>query len=201
MTYQTLKLLLPETYSHTNKSYNFIKMAEFNQMQEVKRHFFALRNGIIADTIRKAGYNYKIVFGLNIPQLREIAATIGKNEELALTLRQNVTTRESLLIAPMIFPAENLTTEEAEQWAAECQTTEVADVLCHALLRHLSDAESLAKKLLTSDSEISQYTGLRLLLNIHSPIDEKISEFCKNMASKPGILRFVANQLLEDSAM
>ena len=173
-------------------------MAEFNQMQEIKRLFFSMRNGIIADTIRKAGYNYKIIFGLNIPQLREIAERTGKNKELALMLRQNVTTRESLLIAPMIYPLENLTAEEAEHWAEDCQTTEVADILCHALLRHYSDADSLAKKLVSKDSEISQYAGLRLMLNINAKIDDTIVAFCKNKQSQPGMLRFIANQLLEN---
>ena len=35
-----------------------------NEMQIVKRHFFAMRNGIIADTLRRAGSPYHIIFGL-----------------------------------------------------------------------------------------------------------------------------------------
>ena len=30
-------------------------MPEYNRMQIIKRRFFAMRNGIIADTLRKAG--------------------------------------------------------------------------------------------------------------------------------------------------
>ena len=44
-------------------------MAEFNQTQEIKRRFFAMRNGIVADTIRKAGLQDKMIFGLNLPQI------------------------------------------------------------------------------------------------------------------------------------
>ena len=45
----------------------------FNEMQTVKRHFFALRNGVIADALRRAGSPFRIIFGLNLPQIAEIA--------------------------------------------------------------------------------------------------------------------------------
>ena len=48
-------------------------MAEYNRMQIIKRRFFAMRNGIIADTLRKAGLDYRMIFGLNLPQVVEIA--------------------------------------------------------------------------------------------------------------------------------
>ena len=51
-------------------------MSEFNQIQLIKRRFFAMRNGIVADTIRKAGFDYRMIFGLNLPQLKDIAAEL-----------------------------------------------------------------------------------------------------------------------------
>ena len=46
---------------------------QYNQMQIIKRRFFAMRNGIIADTLRKAGLDYRMIFGLNLPQITDIA--------------------------------------------------------------------------------------------------------------------------------
>ena len=88
-------------------------MTQFNDMQSVKRQFFAYRNGIIADTMRKAGSPFKIIFGLNIPQIKQIASEIGKNKALAAKLWNNTTTRESMLLAPMIYPADELDIAEA----------------------------------------------------------------------------------------
>ena len=49
---------------------------QYNQMQIIKRRFFAMRNGIIADTLRKAGLDYRMIFGLNLPQITDIAADL-----------------------------------------------------------------------------------------------------------------------------
>ena len=49
----------------------------FNTMQTLKRRFFAMRNGLLADQMRRAGSNFRIIFGLNIIQLNEIAADYG----------------------------------------------------------------------------------------------------------------------------
>ena len=92
-------------------------MTTFNEMQTVKRHFFALRNGIVADTYRKAGSNFRIIFGLNLPQIVEIAKQTPRSTALADALWHNTTTRESMLLAPMIYPREEFTQELARQWA------------------------------------------------------------------------------------
>ena len=38
-------------------------------LKEIKHQFMAFRNGIVADALRKAGYDYKVIFGLQLPQL------------------------------------------------------------------------------------------------------------------------------------
>jgi hypothetical protein len=139
----------------------------FSQMQTVKRRLFAMRNGIIADTLRKGGSPFRIIFGLNLPQLVDIAADTPHSAELARQLWANTSTRESLLLAPMLFPAEEMTRREALQWMHDVTTVEVADILCHRLLRHLDFAISLAEEC-SSDSvaAITRYVGLRLIANI-----------------------------------
>ena len=39
----------------------------FNLMQSVKRRFYAMRNGMLAAQMRQGGVDYRINFGLNIP--------------------------------------------------------------------------------------------------------------------------------------
>lgn len=155
------------------------QLPEFNAMQKVKRRFFAMRNGDLAQQMAERGAKYRINFGLNLPQISEIARDFlpGGREREGLSpdfdmadfsrrLRDNTTTRESMLIAPMLFPVDSLTMEEALAWACSVPTPEVADILCLKLLRNFHAARELAEALLSEPTPMSHYTALRLLLNL-----------------------------------
>lgn len=64
-------------------------MAEFNPMQQIKHQFYAMRNGAIADNMRRQGAPYRIIFGVNLPQLNEIARNTAKSAEMAEALWNN----------------------------------------------------------------------------------------------------------------
>lgn len=140
----------------------------FNEMQTVKRRMYAMRNGVIADSLRKGGSPFRVIFGLNLPQLVEIAASIGKDRDMAVKLWANTATRESMLLAPMLMPAEEFSIEEAKEWGRQVPAAEVADILCHRLLRHLPFALELSRMLMADESPLAHYTGVRLMLNIAS---------------------------------
>lgn len=139
---------------------------EYNRMQIIKRRFFAMRNGIIADTLRKAGLDYRMIFGLNLPQIVEIAADQPHTADLAEELWADRRTRESLLLAPMLYPASEMDAATAMRWLTEAPTTEVADVLCLKLLRNVSGALDVALSALTSAESMTRYAALRLLFNL-----------------------------------
>lgn len=155
-------------------------LPEFNAMQKVKRRFFAMRNGDLAAQMAAGGVKYKINFGLTLPQISEIARDFlpggveacelpadFNRADFARRLRDNVTTRESRLIAPMLFPLEELSAEEALAWGRSADVQEVADVLCLKLLRNFSGAKETVERLLESGStDINRYCGLRLMLNL-----------------------------------
>lgn len=131
------------------------------ELREIKQQFFALRNGLLADTLRKqASIPHKLIFGLNIIQLRELASTIGKDEVLATALWADFDCRESRLLAPMILPSPN------PEWLQEIRTPEEADILCHSSLRHHPDAQAIALSAINSPDPLRRYSGLRLLLNL-----------------------------------
>lgn len=101
---------------------NSSAMTEFNRFQQIKRNFFAMRNGIVADTIRRGGLQYKMIFGLNLPQIADIAATLQHSRELAEELWADIRTRESRLLSPMVYPRDELTRERAAEMLREAQT-------------------------------------------------------------------------------
>lgn len=136
-------------------------------MQLVKRQFFALRNGIVADTMRRSGSPFKIIFGLNLPQIADVAAQTGVDDVLAQRLWENVTTRESMLLAPMIVDRANFDKERALQWISQIPCREVADILCHRLLHHMEYAPELVKEMSENkDDDMLMYTSLRLAFNL-----------------------------------
>ena len=138
----------------------------YNDMQLLKRRMFAMRNGVIADVLRKAGSKFQIIFGLNLPQLAEIAADTPHSLEFAQQVWSNATTRESMLIAPMLMPHGDFSQELAEQWIAQVPEAEVADVLCLKLLRHMPYAYQFALSLIDDADDMRRYAGLRLMCNL-----------------------------------
>ena len=118
-------------------------------IQEIKKQFFALRNGMLADTLRKAGMPYGIIFGMNVPQLGQLARDITADPDsdlgqLAGQLWADRNVRESRLLACWLFPVEAVTPEAALAMMADVQTREEADILAFRLLRRLPFAERLA---------------------------------------------------------
>ena len=142
-------------------------MIDKEQIREIKQLFYTYRNGIIADNLRKAGDEHNIIFGLNIPQIQDISKSLPKSQELAQWLWGNDSTRESQLLAPLLYPIETFTKEVAIQWISTVPNHEIADNLCHKLLRKLPYAEELAWEFLSNKLSLdSAYMGLRLMLNL-----------------------------------
>lgn len=141
-------------------------MATFNTFQQVKRRFFAMRNGVIADALRSQGAPYKIIFGLNLPQIVEIARDFAGDTALADSLWANSSTRESLLMAPMVHPVGEMTRRKAMEWISTAPSAESIDVLCHRLLRRCDFAADMAAGLAGDDRDLSRYAGLRLRFNL-----------------------------------
>lgn len=174
-------------------------MTKFNQMQEIKRRLYAMRNGIVADTIRKGGLPYKMVFGLNLPQIAEIAADIEPSQALAEEFWADARTRESMLLAPMIYPREAMTRERALEMLHEALTIEVADILCHRLLRHLPFAMDVAVEAVTSPDEMVRYGGFRLMYNLLYARPAEIRPFVEaELAAGCALTRQMCGSMLDE---
>ena len=144
-----------------------------NLSREIRKEFFAFRNGIVADKLRKAGDPHTMIMGC---LLVDVQAIVQRQREaiddaqtlkaLALELWNDTNSRECRLAAPMLYPAELMTLEQALQWCLSVETVEVADNLCHKLLRHIAEADALFRQLIADERPLVKYTGYRLLLNL-----------------------------------
>lgn len=141
-------------------------------IKEIKHLFMTYRNGIVSDTLRKAGIKYNVIFGLQLPQLSEIANKIKtrlnpeQTETLAEKLWGEKSVRESRLLACWLFNSSNMSEKTALSLAEDVQTREEADILCFRLLHKLPYAENLASKLKDNNSHLVAYCGEALARNL-----------------------------------
>ncbi len=172
---------------------------KFSPMQLLKRRIYAMRNGIVADALRKAGCPHRFIFGVNLPQLAEIAAETEHSVEFAETLWADNASRESMMIAPMLYPVEALTIDAARRLASGVTWSEDADILCFKLLRHAPFAAELAAELCASESRLARYTGLRLYFCTISANAEKALEAANIELQRPDTLSGLASMLAEEA--
>lgn len=101
------------------------------------------QNVYTSSLLRQHGYNYRVAFGCSLPDVKDIARQIGEelanpdsplygltSIEVAEALWADVNIRESLLVAPLLYPRGEMSVETAQRWAQSIPTPEVADVVC-----------------------------------------------------------------------
>ena len=156
-------------------------------IQSIRKEFFAYRNGIVAEQLRAAGDPHEVIMGCQLADVIAIAARYEKSAMLAQELWNDAKHRECRMAAPMLYPCEQMTMDTALQWAQSVESVEIADVLCHRLLRHLDYAPQLWEQLQHSNAPLVQYTAWRLLLNL---------VLMNRIEKTPRLLTLVEQQLL-----
>lgn len=126
-------------------------------LQYIKKEFYALRNGVIADALRKAGMPYRVIFGLQIPQIAEIARNLTPSVELGEALWEDRNVRESRILACYLFPIESVNINKALALAKDVQTPEEADMLAFRIFKHLDFVQELVTEMEKSESGIPEY--------------------------------------------
>lgn len=104
-------------------------------------------NGVISTSMRQRGMNYKLIFGVPIPEIKHIAASHEPDAELARALwKEDV--REMKILATLLFPAGSMTQEEALAWMREIPYPEIAEQCCNNLFPTVEQPDQLALKFL-----------------------------------------------------
>lgn len=104
-------------------------------------------NGVISTSMRQKGMNYKLIFGVPIPEIKHIAAAHEPDAELARALwKEDV--REMKILATLLFPAGSMMQEEALAWMREIPYPEIAEQCCNNLFPTVEQPDQLALKFL-----------------------------------------------------
>ena len=112
-------------------------------LRNTRKQFFAYRNGIIADSLRKNGDPHSMIMGCQMTDVAQIATGIEPSKEIAEAFWADTKHRECRMIAPMLYPAADMDKATALEWAKNVECEEIADVLCHRLLHRFSASTRL----------------------------------------------------------
>lgn len=155
------------------------------QIKEIKGQLRLFMNGVVSASMRKKGLDYKLNFGVELPRIKEIAKGI-KNPSVALAealWMENI--RECKILATLIYPKEDFSSDTAELWVSQVENIEIARLLSMHILQHLDYIRPLCLKWIASGKEMNEVIGYitisRLLLREDS-MDERASDEFTNQA-------------------
>lgn len=150
------------------------------KLKEIKKSFFLRMDGTASRSMREKGLDYKINWGVSIPDLRKMADEYGKDYELAIEIwKENI--RECKILATMMMPPEQMLPEIVELWMEQTPSQEIAEMAAFNLYQHLEYAPVLAFQWIAGDNEMEQICGYNLLARLfmkgQEPNERGIQEF------------------------
>lgn len=150
------------------------------RVREIKQSFRQLMDGMTAQSMRDKGVEYKLNWGASIPMLRDMAAEIGKDYELAIELWK-ADVRECKILATMVMPSDRMLPEVVDIWMEQTTSQEIAEQAAYNLYQYLPYAPAKAYQWIAFDKELYQLCGFhiltRLFMNKQEPNERGINEF------------------------
>jgi len=151
-----------------------------SQLKKIKQSFRLKMNGEVSRSMREKGVEYKLNWGVSIPDLKMMSKEYGKNYDLAIELwKENI--RECKILATMIMPAEKMLPEIVDIWMEQTPTQEIAEMAVFNLYQNLEYAPVLAYQWIASSKQMVQMSGFLLLARLfmkgQEPNERGIHEF------------------------
>ena len=150
------------------------------KLKDIKRAFRLKMDGMASRSMREKGLDYKINWGVNLPDLKEMAGAYGKDYDLAIALwKEDI--RECKILATLIMPPEQMLPEVVDIWMEQTNSQEMAELCAFNLYQHLDFAPEKAFKWISSNKEIEQICGYQILSRLfmkgQEPNERGIQEF------------------------
>jgi hypothetical protein len=136
-------------------------------LYEIKKLLRLRMNGAVSASMRKSGLDYKLNYGLDATNIREIASRYQPDADLADTLWKE-SSRECKILGTLLHPKEDFSTLKADLWLQGCTVFELTEQYCFNLLQHVNFAPDKAREWTQNESpsvrEAGYILALRLLL-------------------------------------
>ena len=150
------------------------------QLREIKTQLRLNMNGVVSQSMREKGLNYKLNFGVELPRIKQIAAAYGKNHDLAQALwKEDI--RECKILAGMLQPIDTFFPEIADIWVEAIENMEIAELTCMNLFQYLPYAPAKSFQWIADETEYAEVCGFltiaRLLMKKGDMDERPAGEF------------------------
>lgn len=125
------------------------------QIRDIRKRLRLAMNGVISTSMREKGMNYKLIFGVPFPELKQIAQDYKEqaSADLAEALwKEDV--RELKILATMLYPYDQFTQAKAEEWVSTIPYMEIAEQLARNLLCKIEESDEVAAHLLYNRKDL-----------------------------------------------
>lgn len=122
-------------------------------------------NGMVSQSMREKGMEYKLNFGIEYPRIKEIAAGYEPDHELAQELwKENI--RECKILAGLLQPADTFYQEIADIWIEGMDYPELAEYTVMNLFQRLPYASEVVFRWMADEREMFQLCGFLLMARL-----------------------------------
>ena len=134
-------------------------------IREIKKQFRLFMNGVVSQSMREKGLDYKLNFGIEVPRIKEIAAKFEKNHEVAQALwKENI--RECKIMAGLLQPVETFYPDIADIWVEDMRYPEMAELTVMNLFQYLPYASEKTFEWMAREEEYFQLCGYMLMARL-----------------------------------
>lgn len=140
-------------------------MTTEEQIRAIKQELRSAMNGELSARMRRAGMPYKLVFGVELPRLQNIASEFTPDRHLAQQLWHEPI-RECKMLAALLMPPDEMLAEVADIWIDEMLTSEVAQVCCMYLFSRTRWASEQAFHWIASEHPMRQLCGFLIIARL-----------------------------------
>jgi len=155
------------------------KSKKMDLFAQIKKEIEIKENGVVAEIMKKSGFNYEQIFGVSINELKQIAQKYYPNSELADKLRKT-NIREYLLMADMLENKEKLSPEKALEIVSQIPNNEIAEQICLNMLIDIEFSTEIWTKWIKSQNKFVKITGYLLASNLFKRKRKPDDEFIEN---------------------
>lgn len=129
-------------------------MNGFSFPTELDRLRFLMRkavNGILAEHLRESFPQYRRIYGLELPRIREICASFHPSRPLAIDL-WNSNVREEMVAATLLFPHDDVSPDDVRFLLSTALTGELQQQLARNLLSFVLSEQQVCSLLESPDN-------------------------------------------------
>lgn len=166
-------------------NFKLVDEANINLFKRLLELINLRKNGVASDSMKEAGLNYKVNFGVSLVDLRNLAKSYKYNNILA-SLLWDKGWRETYILATLIADPKTLNTLELNRWLDEIPNSEVAEQLGNNILAQIDNGE-LLKILVQSPDNLKRFTAFKAFSRMF---------LLKQFAHKTLFVELVNNDLL-----